>query len=270
MADNVDITPGVGKTVAADEIAGALHQRIKVTIGNDGTNDGDVSATNPLPVVVSSGTTSITGTVAITGSTSVINTVTVTGSTSVINVVEVDATGQGDVPITLDSEIVTITGSTFVINTVTITGSTSVINTVAITGSTTIIGTATITGSTSVINEVVVTGTTVAINPLQDGRFQGAITTTDCTTAITVVAAVADKTSYISAYMISANVAGGYWLEDGAANALTPIHSFAENGGVSFLMPIGMPIATAITNTTIALKSTVAGSCGCLVLGYAQ
>lgn len=51
MADNIDVTPGVGKTVAADEIAGALHQRVKITVGADGTNDGDVSSANPLPVV---------------------------------------------------------------------------------------------------------------------------------------------------------------------------------------------------------------------------
>lgn len=50
MADNVGYTPGVGATVAADEIAGALHQRIKLTLGADGVNDGDVSSTNPLPV----------------------------------------------------------------------------------------------------------------------------------------------------------------------------------------------------------------------------
>ena len=51
MADNVDITPGTGATVAADLISSALHQRIKITVGADGVNDGDVSSANPLPVV---------------------------------------------------------------------------------------------------------------------------------------------------------------------------------------------------------------------------
>lgn len=50
MADNIDVTPGVGKTIAADEIVGALHQRIKVVLGNDGISDGDISQTNPMPV----------------------------------------------------------------------------------------------------------------------------------------------------------------------------------------------------------------------------
>lgn len=37
MVDNVAITPGTGATVAADEIGGVLHQRVKVSIGADGT-----------------------------------------------------------------------------------------------------------------------------------------------------------------------------------------------------------------------------------------
>jgi hypothetical protein len=50
MADNVNITPGSGATVGADEIAGALYQRMKLVEGADGVNDGDISAANPLPV----------------------------------------------------------------------------------------------------------------------------------------------------------------------------------------------------------------------------
>lgn len=50
MADNVNITEGSGKTIAGDEIAGAIHQRVKITIGADGSDDGDVSSANPIPV----------------------------------------------------------------------------------------------------------------------------------------------------------------------------------------------------------------------------
>lgn len=50
MPDNIGYTPGTGATVAADEIAGALYQRMKLILGADGENDGDVSAANPLPV----------------------------------------------------------------------------------------------------------------------------------------------------------------------------------------------------------------------------
>ena len=54
MADNVGYTPGSGATVAADEIGGVLYQRLKPVFGEDGTAT-DVSATNPMPVVVPSG-----------------------------------------------------------------------------------------------------------------------------------------------------------------------------------------------------------------------
>jgi hypothetical protein len=50
MADNIPITPGTGDTVAADDIAGAKYQRIKLTLGADGVSDGDVSTANPMPV----------------------------------------------------------------------------------------------------------------------------------------------------------------------------------------------------------------------------
>jgi hypothetical protein len=54
MADNVGYTPGTGATVAADEIGGILYQRIKPVFGDDGTAT-DVSATNPMPMVVPAG-----------------------------------------------------------------------------------------------------------------------------------------------------------------------------------------------------------------------
>ena len=50
MADNVGYTPGTGATVAADEIAGVLHQRVKIGVGGDGVAV-DVSQENPMPVV---------------------------------------------------------------------------------------------------------------------------------------------------------------------------------------------------------------------------
>jgi hypothetical protein len=49
MADNVGYTPGSGATVAADDIGGVLHQRVKVGIGADGTAV-DVSEANPMPM----------------------------------------------------------------------------------------------------------------------------------------------------------------------------------------------------------------------------
>lgn len=79
MADNVGYTPGSGAIVAADDIGGVLHQRIKLTLGADGTNDGDLSATNPMPV---------TGSVAVTTATPLDVTASTPLDVDVTNVVE--------------------------------------------------------------------------------------------------------------------------------------------------------------------------------------
>jgi hypothetical protein len=51
MADNVAITAGAGTTIATDDIGGVQHQRIKLTMGADGVSEGDVSSSNPIPVI---------------------------------------------------------------------------------------------------------------------------------------------------------------------------------------------------------------------------
>lgn len=57
MADNVAITPGSGASVAADDIGGVLHQRVKISIGADGSaadlDMGREDAASALPVVLS-------------------------------------------------------------------------------------------------------------------------------------------------------------------------------------------------------------------------
>jgi hypothetical protein len=53
MADNVGYTPGTGATVAADDIDGVMHQRVKIGVGSDGVAT-DVSDANPIPVDVGS------------------------------------------------------------------------------------------------------------------------------------------------------------------------------------------------------------------------
>ena len=50
MADNVGYTAGTGTSIAADDVGGNLHQRVKISVGEDGTAV-DVSATNPMPVI---------------------------------------------------------------------------------------------------------------------------------------------------------------------------------------------------------------------------
>lgn len=51
MADNFEANSGSGgSTFSADDIGGVLFPRSKLVHGADGTNDGDVSKANPLPV----------------------------------------------------------------------------------------------------------------------------------------------------------------------------------------------------------------------------
>lgn len=57
MADNTILNSGSGgDTVATDDIGGVKYPRSKIVIGADGTNDGDVSSTNPMPVDITSAT----------------------------------------------------------------------------------------------------------------------------------------------------------------------------------------------------------------------
>ncbi|MCP1832843.1 hypothetical protein [Bradyrhizobium sp. USDA 4545] len=51
MADDISVTPGSGATIAADDVGGKLHQRVKLTWGPDGTgNDTDAASGKALPV----------------------------------------------------------------------------------------------------------------------------------------------------------------------------------------------------------------------------
>lgn len=68
MADNTTLNTGTGgDIIATDDISGVKFQRVKIAIGADGVNDGDVSATNPIPI---DGTVVVTGTVAVTDNSS--------------------------------------------------------------------------------------------------------------------------------------------------------------------------------------------------------
>src|SRR5882724_9163888 len=55
MSDNTRLPLGTadGDTYASDDISGVKYQRVKVTLGADGTDDGDVSSSNKLPVSAS-------------------------------------------------------------------------------------------------------------------------------------------------------------------------------------------------------------------------
>lgn len=50
MADNTVLNLGTGgDTIATDEIAGVKYQRNKITLGDNGISESDVSKSNPMP-----------------------------------------------------------------------------------------------------------------------------------------------------------------------------------------------------------------------------
>lgn len=80
MADDVTLNPGsAGDIIAADDIGGVKHQRVKVEYGTDG-NATDVSTTNPLPIQTPNPIdATVTGTATVTQA----GTVTVAGTATV-------------------------------------------------------------------------------------------------------------------------------------------------------------------------------------------
>jgi hypothetical protein len=50
MADDITVTPGTGATIAADDVGGKLHQRIKLSIGDDGSAQDAKSSSGQLNV----------------------------------------------------------------------------------------------------------------------------------------------------------------------------------------------------------------------------
>lgn len=59
MADNVSITAGSGTSIASDDIGGIQFQRIKLTVGPDGTNTGDLAGRTVTSSLVATGATDV-------------------------------------------------------------------------------------------------------------------------------------------------------------------------------------------------------------------
>jgi hypothetical protein len=88
MADNttLPIPETMGDVFAADDIGGVKFQRVKMIIGADGVNNGDISASNPLPVsgTFFQATQPVSGTVSVSGVATAANQT--TGNTSLSNI----------------------------------------------------------------------------------------------------------------------------------------------------------------------------------------
>lgn len=60
MADNIDVTPGTGKTVATDDVSGVQFQKVKLDIGGDGLSSPvtDLATSAKQPALGTAGTPS--------------------------------------------------------------------------------------------------------------------------------------------------------------------------------------------------------------------
>lgn len=53
--DSFRLDPGAGERIASDDVGGRKHQRMKITLGDDGVVEGDVSTARPMPVTFPGG-----------------------------------------------------------------------------------------------------------------------------------------------------------------------------------------------------------------------
>lgn len=108
MADNVSITAGSGTTIAADDIAGVLYQRVKISQGADGVAT-DVSSAAPLHVTLANTGANATPVVVDLGAN---NDVTVTGTVAVTQSGTWDEVGINDSgnSITVDNSSLSVVG----------------------------------------------------------------------------------------------------------------------------------------------------------------
>lgn len=117
MADNV-ILPGTGSSVAADDIGGALYQRVKVSLGADGAaadlapGQGLMAASVPVAIASNQSAVPVSGTFwQATQPVSIAATVAVTDNSSTLSVDDGagSLTVDGDVTVTSPDLVVTVT-----------------------------------------------------------------------------------------------------------------------------------------------------------------
>jgi hypothetical protein len=179
MADDVEVNPTASYTVAADDVAGVLHQRVKVGFGEEGAY-GDVNPTNALPVAGTvtvangvsvsaqvSGTVTVNGTVTQANGASVTiqqgasvsavvsGTVTVNGTVTVANGASVTIQQGASVSVSVVNTIVTVLGT----QVVTVVPGLSV--SAVVSGTVTVAGTVTVSNGASVSVNVVNTIATI-------------------------------------------------------------------------------------------------------------
>lgn len=229
MADNLDITQGTGTTIGADEISSVKYQRIKIIVGADGTNDGDVCTGNPMPISDAGGSVTVDGTVAVTNA----DLSTISGDTTSIDG-KITACNTGAVVLAAGSAAIGKLAANSGVD----------------------------------IGDVDVTSLPAIVIAQNTGRVQGKVDNADTTTAREVIAAIASNYVYITSMIISVAVAGNYWLEDGDGTQITPKFYFPANGGLTWTAEGTTPYKTNTVNKAINIKGSIAGAVGVMLTGY--
>lgn len=208
MADDIVLNAGSGgDTIAADDISGVKHQRVKIQIGADGSAT-DVSSANPLPVSDNGSTLSVDdggGSLTVDGTVAVSGSVTVADGGSTISV------DDGSGSLTVDNAALSVVGGgaeATALRVTIATDSTGVLSVDDNGGSITVDGTVAVSGTVPVTDNggsLTVDGTVT----VQDGG--SSISVDDNGGSLTVDGTVAATQS-------------GTWsvrAQDGAGNALT-------------------------------------------------
>ena len=280
MADNISITAGSGTTIATDDVGGVQFQKVKLV---DGTADSSTAIASgggveagALRVTIASDSTGVVSIDDNGGAITVDGTVAVTnaGITTIAGAVA-GTEMQVDV-LTMPTVAVTNAGIT------SIDGKITACNTGAVVLAAGTAGIGKLTANSGVdIGDVDVLSIAAGDNNIGNvdivtlpyevphtNRVQGKVDNADTTTAREVVAAIASNYVYITSFIISAAVAGNYWLEDGDAAQITPKFYLAANGGVSWTAMGQTPYKTTTVNKAINVKGSVSGAVGVMLTGY--
>lgn len=267
MADNVAITPGSGATIATDDIGGVNFQRVKLTLGADGVDGGDVASGNPLPV---------------------------TGPLTDTQLRATPVPVSGTVTITDGSGPVTVDGTVSVTGVATETTLATVLTTTAFQARTPALGQAAMAASSPVViasdqsavavNQagVSATGSLAALNAAVALSLTGmtgfALDVRGTFVATIVVEGTVDGTNWITlsvvpigaalnvAQVASVTAAGAWW---GNANGLQQVRARASaytSGSATIVLramqAAGMVLAVPTGQTTVAVSGTVTANIG--------
>lgn len=245
MAENVNITPGSGDVVGADDISSVKYQRVKLIEGADGVNDGDISSANPLPVEIrdSAGATAAADLSAIKTALEILDNI-VSGTEAQVDVVASLPAGDhniGNVDIASALPAGTNAIGKLAANSGVDIGDVDIKSQPARDNATDTI-TASLDTNAIMNDTTALTPKYAAINATVNGDN-------------TLVAAVVGKKIRVLSYVLVADAAVGCAFEDGAGGSeLSGQMAFAANGGVSVpFSPVGHFETTA--NTLLNLET---------------